>query len=223
MLKQLFPDRRLPMRVLFGPFRGARVAMNPRVSMRKVFGIYEHELNGWLRTALPKTRRVLDVGANDGYFTFGCAAALRRLKRKTEILAFEPQLNHVEDLQQGIELQRSDLISIQIVPKLVGDQLSDETVTLDSLETADHESTLIKIDVEGAEEIVLRGSERWLNASNMFLIEVHRSEFLITIPQLFAAHGLKLNEVPQQPHWLLGAEQREASNCWLVSDLNSRK
>src|SRR2546422_1910601 len=76
--KSVLPDEPRLVRVWFGPFRGARVVMNPRNSIRKIFGIYEHELNGWLETTLLHVNRVVDVGANDGYFTFGCAAAFMR-------------------------------------------------------------------------------------------------------------------------------------------------
>ena len=76
-LKLFLPDRPLPMRIWRGPFRGARIVMNPRRSLRKMLGLYEHELNAWLELALGRAKRVIDIGANDGYFTFGSAAALR--------------------------------------------------------------------------------------------------------------------------------------------------
>ena len=59
--------------------------------MRKMFEIYERELNSWLEQVLRRVTRVLDVGANDGYFTFGCAAAFGRLGKTGEIIAFEPR------------------------------------------------------------------------------------------------------------------------------------
>ena len=52
LLKSLLPDKPVPTRVLRGPFRGARIVMNRRESLRKIFGLYEHELNGWLNEAL---------------------------------------------------------------------------------------------------------------------------------------------------------------------------
>jgi hypothetical protein len=63
-------------RIWRGPFRSARIVMNPRNSLRKIFGLYEHELNDWLEQALRWVSRVVDVGANDGYFTFGSAAPI---------------------------------------------------------------------------------------------------------------------------------------------------
>ena len=40
------------MRIWRGPFRGARIVMKPRDSLRKILGLYEHELNPWLEQAL---------------------------------------------------------------------------------------------------------------------------------------------------------------------------
>src|SRR5437588_5339980 len=102
LAKVVLPDRARPTRILRGPFRGAVIVMSPRNSLRKIFGLYEHELNPWLNRSLPRVRRVIDVGANDGYFTFGCAAAFRRLGKTAEIIAFEPQQEHVNTLRQSM-------------------------------------------------------------------------------------------------------------------------
>jgi hypothetical protein len=53
--KQLLPNKPVRLRVLRGPFRGARVLMNPRHSLRKLVGVYEHELNMWARTRITKS------------------------------------------------------------------------------------------------------------------------------------------------------------------------
>lgn len=70
----------MSIRVWLGPFRGASLLLNPRHSFRKVFGVYGHENNAWLERALRRVSRVIDVGAANGYFTFGCATAFRRLR-----------------------------------------------------------------------------------------------------------------------------------------------
>src|SRR4051812_30301925 len=98
----LLPNRSIHMRIWRGPFRGARIVMNPRESFRKIFGLYERELNSWIEMALRRIDRVLDVGASNGYFTFGCAAALHRLGRSGDIVSFEPQARHVQELRDSI-------------------------------------------------------------------------------------------------------------------------
>jgi tRNA G46 methylase TrmB len=103
------------MRVWRGPFRGARIVMNPRDSLRKIFGLYEHELNDWLEAALRRVIRVVDVGANDGYFTFGCAAAFKRLGKAGEIIAIENQAQHIVKLRRSIQEQGKTNVTYQLV------------------------------------------------------------------------------------------------------------
>ena len=192
--------------------------MNPRNSLRKVLGLYEHELNGWLEAVLRLTNRVIDVGANDGYFTFGCAAAFRRLGKKSEIVAFEPEVEHFESLSHSLASQPPGLVQFTLIHSLVGATDGVNSKTLDSLPHG-RENTLIKIDVEGAEEDVLAGAFSWLRPSNYFLIEIHKPEFLETIPRFFESHGLVLDQINQRPLKLIGRELRDEQNWWLVSRL----
>lgn len=215
-LKSILPDRPVPLRIWRGPLRGGRAVMNPRNSLRKVLGFYEHELNDWLESALRLTNRVIDVGANDGYFTFDCAAAFRRLRRQSEIVAFEPEVEHFRTLSDSLRSQPQGLVEFTLIHSFVGAVESAESRTLDSL-PLDRDNTLIKIDVEGAEEEVLAGAASWLRRSNYFLIEVHKPEFLESIPHLFANHGLLLDQVNQRPLKLIGRELRDEQNWWLVS------
>src|SRR4051812_32489660 len=131
-MKFLLPDRAIPVRIWFGPFRGARVVMNPRHSLRKIFGIYEHELNGWLELALRRVSRVIDVGANDGYFTFGCAAALQRLGKAGTIMALEPQSRHAGDLRSSVLSQPANDVNVEIVEAFVGREVEGNCITLDT-------------------------------------------------------------------------------------------
>jgi hypothetical protein len=226
LLKGLLPDQPRPMRVLRGPFRGAIIMMTPRHSMRKVLGIYEHELNDWIEKVLSSVTRVVDVGANDGYFSLGCATALRRRGIKGEVIAFEPQRECVQALRTSIGL--SGMHQIRIIELLVGSKTATGTTTLDEIQwtsgamgLGSRDDTLIKIDVEGSELDVLEGGLSWFRPSNRFLIEVHRETFADTIIQLFASRGLALKRINQRAVPLLGRENRSRENFWLVSDLEA--
>ena len=191
--------------------------------MRKVLGLYERELNPTLERILPSVSRVLDVGANDGYFTLGCAAAFRRLGKAGEIIAFEPQQQHVQTLQRST---RQDIIGathISIFQTLVGGEVGPGITTLDTVHwkvgdpnSRDH--TLVKIDVEGAEVYVLKGAFSWLGPTNYFIIEVHEEPFLESISRLFETRGLRITKVNQRPSRLLGREMRSENNWWLISE-----
>ena len=223
-LKSILPDRPMPVRIWRGPLRGGRAVMNPRNSLRKILGLYEHELNTWLEAALRLTDRVIDVGANDGYFTFGCAAAFQRLRKHGEIVAFEPEADAFRSLSDGLRSQPRDLVEFTLVQSFVGAKETPTSKMLDDIDCKlrganDRRHTLIKIDVEGAEEDVLAGASSWLTHTNCFLIEVHQRSFLQTIPRLFAKHGLQLDKIDQRPLRLIGRELRDEENWWLVSRL----
>lgn len=217
-LKSVLPNRPVPMRIWRGPLRGGRAVMNPRNSLRKVFGLYEHELNEWLESALRLTNRVIDVGANDGYFTFGCAAAFRRLQKRSEIIAFEPDAEHFRTLSESLSSQPRGRVEFRLIQSFVAANEDLDSTTLDSIQ-GDRQNTLIKIDVEGAEEDVLAAATSWLKPTNYFLIEVHKEHFLESIPRLFKSNGLTLDQINQRPLKLIGREMRDEQNWWLVSRL----
>jgi hypothetical protein len=219
LLKHLLPNRSMVLPVFAGPFRGARIVANPRASLRKVFGLYEHELNTWLSAALPRVSRLIDVGANDGYFSIGVAAAMRRAGIRGEIICFEPQPQHLAELQRAVDRLAPGVKPPRIIPLPVGSRERDGMTTLDALDVGDRERTLIKIDVEGAELDVIDGARSWLRPSNLFVIEVHRREYVDRLRNQFGAIGLVLQQIDQQPLPVLGREHRDADNRWLVSAL----
>lgn len=220
-IKRLLPNHDVPMRVWRGPFRGATVVMNPQASLRKAFGLYEHELNAWLERALDRVSRVIDVGANDGYFTFGSAAALRRRRVSGEIIAFEPQARHVTALKTAAAQHHDPRMRITIEQSLVGAQSRSGMTTLDALPVQDRTNTLIKVDVEGAELDVIDGAQSWLRPSNVFVIEVHQRAFLAALAERFASRGLELIQVDQRPLPVLGRDERDTDNWWMVSKLST--
>lgn len=219
MLKRLLPDREMDLRILRGPLRGGLFHARPQSSLRKVFGLYEHELNAWLATVLPQIDLVIDVGANDGYFTFGCAAAIRRCGKVGRVIAFEPNAFHVRQLEQARDTAGLAEASIQIIPSYVGRAAASQTVALDQFAGETGERALIKIDVEGAELDVLAGGQTWLRPTNFFLIEIHNQDYLAVVRGIFSDAGIELEQINQRPLPLLGRETRDVANWWLVTDL----
>jgi hypothetical protein len=223
-LKCFLPDRPVLTRIWRGPFRGARVMLNPRNSLRKIFGLYEYELNSWLEQALRRVTRVIDIGAHDGYFTFGCAAAFRRLRKRGEIIAVEPQAAHLAVLRQSLAVQPEHSPRVDIIQAFVGREPKTGVITLDSIQrdfADDNASTLIKIDVDGPEVEVIEGGCSSLRRSNLFVIEVHEEIFIERLRALFANKQLRLVLIRQRPLPFLGYESRPKDNCWLVSDLTA--
>lgn len=223
-LTALLPSDHRPVRILRGPFRGARMMAIPRSSMRQILGLYEHEMNDWLEKVLPRVNKVLDVGANEGYFTFGCAAAFRRLHTPAEIHAFEPEPGPRAQFEASISRQSHSNIKIHLHPCHVSNATTDKAVTLDDFARDRGEAftrnALVKIDVEGAELDVIESASMWLNATNYFLIEVHFYESsLDKLRNMFSRRGLTLAQVDQKPLPIIGREDRGTDLWWLVSAL----
>jgi hypothetical protein len=228
-VKLLIPNRPMPTHILFGPFRGARIRMNPRDNLRKIFGLYEHELNEWLTRVLPRVDIVLDVGANNGYFAFGCAAALRRLRRSANVVAFEPQPDHCALLQTSLQNQPNNCVKIAIEEKLVGKTIDSGVTTLDAValhnfggQTLNEplRRALIKIDVEGSELDVIAGASAWLRPRHFFVIEVHEESYVEKLKRRFADADVVLELRSQRPLPFLGGERRSEANWWLTSRLD---
>lgn len=220
--KRIFPSKEAYLSVRAGPFRGGVFYANPRVSLRKVFGLYEAELNDWVAKAFKQADLVLDVGANDGYFTFGAAAAMQREGRPAKVVAFEPIPEHVEQLDIAKRRQKLSDAEVTIIPKLVGNADSDEMLRLDSLWDSHGKAArpLIKIDVEGAEIDVLDGAAKWIHPSTLFLIEVHERDYIEKIQKMLEGRAAPLELVLQKPLPILGREMRSVDNWWLVTKLD---
>lgn len=219
LIKKGLPDREMLLPVLAGPFKGAHFFSNPQVALRKVFGVYEHELSNWLDQVLPQVDVVIDVGANDGYFTFGSARALQRAHRPVRVIAIEPSVQHVRQLQEARARNGFTEAEVTIVPTAAAATDDAEHKSLNSLAaTLDPKARVfIKVDVEGAELDVINGADQLLLKSNCFLIEVHTEELYGSIPGVFALRGIGVRYIHQRPHPLLGREHRDKVNWWLVS------
>jgi hypothetical protein len=196
--------------------------LEPRNSLRKIFGIYELQLNGWLRDKLSLVDTVIDVGANDGYFTFGSAAPLRRSGVKAKIIGFEPDAEMFKQLESNISIQPKDNVEFALYNCFVGNEPEGKSISLDAFASRNADilngrKVLIKIDVEGAEIEVINGAKLWMKPGNHFLIEVHHHSFLALLCEEFACHGMKLVQIDQQKVPILGPETRGA-NWWLVTE-----
>jgi hypothetical protein len=220
----VLPDRPVPCRLLLGPFRGARVILNPQISLRYIFGIYEHELNGWISAAVGRVNRVFDVGANHGYFAFGVMAAWRRTGRNGLAWAFEPAERECLTMQRAAPWNEVNGTRLAIEHCFVSDSESPNIVTLDAFSarrglSPDEGCTLIKVDVEGFEMNVLRGAQQWIRPGTLFLVEVHSEALLHEVTAFFSERKHAIKVVAPRSIRLFGTERRSLSTCWVVSDL----
>lgn len=212
-----------PVTVLSGPFRGSRIILNPAYSKRKILGLYEHILNPWFKKILPKVEVAWDVGANDGYFTYGCAHAIKHYQKKGHLIAFEPLIDQQKELQIAAFWNEYQNINFEFIPLFVGNNCSDTTITLEQAyqerKSLQKKLSLIKVDVEGAEIEVLEGSKSLLKEPHHWVVEVHGDHLIQPVQNCFIKAGRKINIHELKPHWLLGSESRTIKTSWITTTL----
>jgi FkbM family methyltransferase len=171
-------------RVLSGPFRGARFELDLRVEKAYWLGHYESDLQRLLVEVIRPGAVVYDVGAHIGFFGIGAGRLGAR------VYAFEPRPENAARIRRNAQLNRLDLEVVDAaawssdgsVAFDRGESPSEghvipgngtRAVTLDTFAAAHRAPDVLKIDVEGAEEAVLRGAERILRIGALVICELH--------------------------------------------------
>lgn len=172
------PNRTFGFEMDYDPQSIADVSTRRSIEM---YGCCEPEVVHLMSRVLREGDIVIDVGANVGFFTLVMS---HLVGRTGTVLAFEPGLNNIPKLDINLRANRVDNVTIQLAPlwsvvepvtfylsqdsganALVATpgSLSSIKMQADVLDSfAEKQPRLIKIDVEGAEEHVLRGAEKML-------------------------------------------------------------
>jgi FkbM family methyltransferase len=186
----------------------------PRRAYESVYLAYKRLIEagpvGSLRPLVPSGSAVLDVGANIGFFSLSFAAWVGPEGR---VIAIEPEARNIASLRRRVAragvsqvvtcvhaaaADRPGQVRLALNPGHPGDHHLAETgepvaaVTLDQLTTDEPRAvTLVKIDVQGAESMVLAGASR--------LIGQHRPAIFIEV------HEPSLTRFGSSPHELIGS------------------
>ena len=206
------PLRAIPsnatVRVLRGPLRGARWVVGSG-SHGCWLGHYEQHVQRALVSLLRPGLAVYDVGANVGFFTL---LAGRLVGVDGTVVALEPSSRNVEFLERHVRLNSLD--NVRVMPVAAGREsgrgtfrtggdsstgrlapegdLGVEVRRLDDLPDARdvRAPDVIKIDVEGAEEDVLRGAARILRLHHpSILLAFHGSRRWRACSELLQEHA----------------------------------
>ncbi len=213
LMRRVLPNRT---RVLFGPLRDC--VFLGGLSQR--LGIYEVHVQLAICRSLDVGGVFYDIGANNGFLAL---LGARRVGPEGCIYAFEPFPPNLERIQRA--LQDNKVLNCIVVPQAVsnvsgmghlslaleGDwskpslisggndrTVSVQTTTLDEFVARNRWPTLIKLDVEGAEVLVLQGASRLLTSGNApkWIIEIHSQENDRSIQELMASYGYRCQPLP---------------------------
>jgi hypothetical protein len=205
--RQLLPPpraRTLPL----GVGRGIRLTVDFQHDTRLYLGLYEIELNRYLKRFCRPGVNSFDVGACRGYDSL----VLARLTGSW-VVSFEADPSACRTMRNNLS-RNPEGARIRMVPGIVGPPGAD--VTLDDCANEFGVPSFVKIDVDGGELDVLRGAERLLLEHRPSLIvETHSHELERLCAGFLSDHGYRPLIVKQRRVW---RERRPDDNRWLVAE-----
>jgi FkbM family methyltransferase len=181
-----------------------------------ILGTAEPDVQAFLAEHLRPGDTFFDLGANIGYFSLVGAALVGPTGR---VVSFEPSPVNAMALRRNLEL--NGLVNVEVVEAAVSDTegvasfdptdddqsgrlaegpASVRTVTIDAeVARTGWSPSLLKVDIEGAEEAALRGMhETLLTHHPVILCEVH------ALPDLSGPLATSLRDLGYEVRWLEG-------------------
>ena len=202
------PEHLVRVRVVQGPLGRVRFGLNLRREKAFWLGIYEPWIQERMRDVLGNGRRAWDVGACFGYHTL----LMCKLCGAENVLAIEPDPRNL--LRLADNLQHNGFGATSIVSAAVGatpgtlflrrhwddpgqsavgssGEIEVEVTTLDVLLRAHAPPDLIKVDVEGAEDLMFQGADRLLEEVRpAWILELHGERGQRAV-ELLQSHGYR--------------------------------
>jgi len=211
---RLVPRER-PLHVLAGPLRGARWIPGSGVHGYWL-GRFEPAAMTLFASLVHDGATVFDVGAHVGYYSL---LASRLVGAQGHVVAFEPLPRNLGYLRRHVALNAAT--NVRVIGAAVADvpgratfeegasgaegmlgpggTLDVEVVTLDSVAydaAGVAPPSVLKIDVEGAEQRVLLGAERILTeAKPDILLSTHGRENYVGCQVILARHGYQVRQM----------------------------
>lgn len=195
-------EMRVWSRISAGPAKGLWIRLDPRFEMDYVSGVYEEAVERTLSLSLQPGSVFYDVGAHIGVLSL---VAARLVGARGKVFAFEADPANATRIEEHV--RRNGFEQIHILPCAVwssgahlrferasaqsslnqgavatgqvktANTLDVQAIAIDEFARGHAPPDLIKIDVEGAEAAVLRGSEQIFATKKPLLIcEVHHEE-----------------------------------------------
>ncbi len=199
--------RQMVVPILWGGLRGKRWIAGSAI-LRCWLGFYEYEKQEWISREVRPNRVFWDVGANVGFYSLLAS----KLVGSGRVFAFEPAPRNLSYLNQHLALNHAT--NVEVLPTAVADRngtssfeteetgfmghLSVEgsitvpTTTLDSLvkEGKVLPPDYVKMDIEGAELLALRGaSDTFQRFRPVLFLATHGREMHVECCRLLESWG----------------------------------
>ena len=200
-------------RVRFGPCRGCVLWLNPADRFFVLLGLLEPELRPHFRALHEGSVVCFDVGAADGYYTL----AMARGAGTQRVVAFEPDETRAEQLMRTVQRNAALAPKVQVRKDALGRQADGRGMTtIDSVTQGGPAPDLLKVDVEGHEEMVLAGGARTIETRRpRILLEFHSAELEAACRARLEAAGYDVATVRPGHRWARSPPRLHRG--WLVA------
>ncbi len=209
------PERK-PRKILAGPFRDIVMGLSLRSQTQVYLGLFEKEIHPWLNRLSKGIATAIDIGAAHGEYTL---YFLTKTKA-TKVFAVEPDVSLFPYLHENLRLNGLDQSQrLEISTKFLGVSDTEQEIRLDSLANSLHAPCFIKMDVDGAEEQILKGAKT-INALTdvRWLIETHSNELESLCEGILTVAGFQTRIIPNAAWRVFVPEQRPIEhNRWLAA------
>jgi Methyltransferase FkbM domain len=208
--KAVLPDPG-PRRFRFGIARGCRMLVDFDSQTHIYLGLYEMELNRYLRRLLRSGTTTFDVGVQHGYDSLLVANQTR-----ASVASFECDPKCIERMRLNFALNSEIEGLITIIEGTVGDGADDIRLDQWAYGEKGFVPDLIKIDIDGGEVGALRSAERLLSERKPSLVvETHSPELEAECGRMLVEHGYEPVIVNQRR--VLPDRRPIPHNRWLVA------
>jgi FkbM family methyltransferase len=202
--------------VLLGPLAGTRLRLTNLVKARSYVQKYEPDKQRAFDFFLKKESIFFDIGANIGLHSYYVARKFPDAK----IFSFEPLPANARYIRESIK--RNHFLNIQLIETAVsstnGEAFFDikhnnsegmltatetglkvKAVTIDEfVRQSALYPDVVKVDVEGAESLVLEGAKRLMETGPpVFIVELHNPEQDIKVARLLVDNGYIIKRLNQ--------------------------
>jgi hypothetical protein len=210
----LITSGRKPRHVRWGLYSGLTLDLDLATETQIYLGLWERETYRFIRSAVIRSRWLVDIGAAKGELSILAATQ----PNITKVIACEPLGREVDILRANVKLNSAALkVPIDVVLKRVGTEGRPDTVPLDSLAVDRACPGLVKIDVDGAEMDVLRSGLGLLKSgAATLLVETHSKSLEHACVAFLADHDYQYRIIRNGWWRIIVPEQRVGDqNRWL--------
>jgi hypothetical protein len=215
MIKNLLFGKKDVQRIRAGIGKGLFMKIDVSNKSQRIIGLDEYEIQEVFKKYSEKARYFFDIGASDGYYSL----LFRKHNKEGVIFMFEAQDRFKSEISENFSLNKFP-VNYHHFSKFASDKSDENNVTIDSLFTENGERLLFKIDVDGGEEVVLKGMEKTAkNNKCLFVIETHSRELEKSCISFLKNNGYSFKII--DPTWFrlfLPEERVIAHNRWLVAE-----